>query len=72
MMKWWNNGMMGNEQKLSLILLSVNPLFQHSIIPIFQLIIMKKTGSQIVVECLKKEGVDTLFNYPGRSGSPSL
>ncbi len=28
-------------------------------------IIMKKTGSQIVVECLKKEGVDTIFNYPG-------
>jgi acetolactate synthase-1/2/3 large subunit len=26
---------------------------------------MKKTGAQIVVECLKKEGVDTLFNYPG-------
>jgi acetolactate synthase-1/2/3 large subunit len=26
---------------------------------------MKKTGSQIVVESLKKEGVDTLFNYPG-------
>ncbi len=26
---------------------------------------MKKTGSQIIVESLKKEGVDTLFNYPG-------
>jgi len=26
---------------------------------------MKKTGSQIVIESLKKEGVDTLFNYPG-------
>jgi acetolactate synthase-1/2/3 large subunit len=26
---------------------------------------MKKTGAQIVVECLKKEGVETLFNYPG-------
>ncbi len=26
---------------------------------------MKKTGAQIVVESLKKEGVDTLFNYPG-------
>lgn len=26
---------------------------------------MKRTGAQIVVECLKKEGVDTLFNYPG-------
>jgi acetolactate synthase-1/2/3 large subunit len=26
---------------------------------------MKKTGSQIIVECLKKEGVEILFNYPG-------
>jgi acetolactate synthase-1/2/3 large subunit len=26
---------------------------------------MKKTGSQIIIECLKKEGVDTLFYYPG-------
>ena len=26
---------------------------------------MKKTGSQIIVEALKKEGVDTVFNYPG-------
>ena len=26
---------------------------------------MKKNGAQIIVECLKKEGVDTLFNYPG-------
>jgi len=26
---------------------------------------MKKTGSQIVVESLRKEGVDTIFNYPG-------
>jgi acetolactate synthase-1/2/3 large subunit len=26
---------------------------------------MKKSGAQIIVECLKKEGVDTLFNYPG-------
>jgi acetolactate synthase-1/2/3 large subunit len=26
---------------------------------------MKKTGSQIIIECLKKEGVDTLFNFPG-------
>ncbi len=26
---------------------------------------MKKTGAQIVVESLKKEGVDTIFNYPG-------
>src|SRR4030043_456174 len=26
---------------------------------------MKKTGAQILIECLKKEGVDILFNYPG-------
>jgi acetolactate synthase-1/2/3 large subunit len=26
---------------------------------------MKKTGGQIVVESLKREGVDTIFNYPG-------
>jgi acetolactate synthase-1/2/3 large subunit len=26
---------------------------------------MKKTGSQIIIECLKKEGVEILFNYPG-------
>jgi acetolactate synthase-1/2/3 large subunit len=26
---------------------------------------MKKTGTQIIIECLKKEGVDTLFYYPG-------
>jgi acetolactate synthase-1/2/3 large subunit len=26
---------------------------------------MKKTGAQIVVESLKKEGVEVLFNYPG-------
>ena len=31
---------------------------------------MKKTGSQILVECLKKEGVDTLFNYPGGAVLP--
>jgi len=31
---------------------------------------MKKTGSQIVVECLKKEGVDTIFNYPGGAVLP--
>ncbi len=31
---------------------------------------MKKTGSQIIVECLKKEGVDTLFNYPGGAVLP--
>lgn len=26
---------------------------------------MKKTGAQIVIESLKKEGVDTIFTYPG-------
>jgi len=31
---------------------------------------MKKTGSQIIVECLKKEGVDTLFYYPGGAVLP--
>jgi acetolactate synthase-1/2/3 large subunit len=31
---------------------------------------MKKTGSQIIVECLKKEGVDILFNYPGGAVLP--
>jgi acetolactate synthase-1/2/3 large subunit len=31
---------------------------------------MKKTGSQIIVECLKKEGVDILFDYPGGAVLP--
>jgi acetolactate synthase-1/2/3 large subunit len=31
---------------------------------------MKKTGSQIIVECLKKEGVETVFNYPGGAVLP--
>ncbi len=26
---------------------------------------MKKTGSQILLECLRQEGVDTVFGYPG-------
>ena len=26
---------------------------------------MQLTGSQIVVECLKEQGVDTIFGYPG-------
>ena len=26
---------------------------------------MKKTGTQILLECLKREGVEVLFNYPG-------
>ncbi len=31
---------------------------------------MKKTGSQIIVECLRKEGVDLIFNYPGGAVLP--
>jgi acetolactate synthase-1/2/3 large subunit len=31
---------------------------------------MKKTGSQILIECMKKEGVDTLFYYPGGAVLP--
>lgn len=31
---------------------------------------MKKTGSQIIIECLKREGVDILFNYPGGAVLP--
>ena len=31
---------------------------------------MKKNGSQIIVECLKKEGVDIVFNYPGGAVLP--
>ena len=26
---------------------------------------MKLTGSQILIECLKEQGVDTVFGYPG-------
>ena len=26
---------------------------------------MKLTGSQILIECLKEQGVDTIFGYPG-------
>ena len=26
---------------------------------------MKLTGSEIVIECLKEQGVDTVFGYPG-------
>jgi len=31
---------------------------------------MKKSGSQIIVESLKKEGVDIVFNYPGGAVLP--
>ena len=26
---------------------------------------MELNGSQIVIECLKEQGVDTVFGYPG-------
>ena len=26
---------------------------------------MKLNGSEIIVECLKEQGVDTVFGYPG-------
>ena len=26
---------------------------------------MKLTGAEIVIECLKEQGVDTVFGYPG-------
>ncbi|NIQ97849.1 MAG: hypothetical protein GWN87_29570, partial [Desulfuromonadales bacterium] len=26
---------------------------------------MKMTGSEILLECFKEEGVDTVFGYPG-------
>ena len=28
---------------------------------------MQLTGSQVVIECLKEQGVDTVFGYPGGS-----
>ena len=31
---------------------------------------MKLTGAQIVVECLKKEGVEVIFGYPGGAIMP--
>jgi acetolactate synthase-1/2/3 large subunit len=33
-------------------------------------LVMKKTGSQIIVESFKKEGVDIIFNYPGGAVIP--
>ena len=26
---------------------------------------MRLTGAQIIIECLKEQGVDTVFGYPG-------
>ncbi|HHY91220.1 MAG TPA: acetolactate synthase large subunit, partial [Clostridiales bacterium] len=31
---------------------------------------MKRTGAQIVLECLKEQGVDTIFGYPGGAVIP--
>src|SRR3989304_4775818 len=31
---------------------------------------MKKTGAEILIECLIKEGVDTIFGYPGGAVLP--
>ena len=31
---------------------------------------MKLTGAQIIMECLLREGVDTIFGYPGGSNLP--
>ena len=28
---------------------------------------MQLTGSEIIIECLKEQGVDTVFGYPGGS-----
>ena len=33
---------------------------------------MKLTGSQIFVEVLVEQGVDTLFGYPGRRSAESV
>ena len=53
---------------MSIIHYPIISAFHYSTIQ--YLLIMKKTGSQIIVECLKKEGVDTLFNYPGGAVLP--
>ena len=29
---------------------------------------MQLTGAEIIVECLKEQGVDTVFGYPGEIG----
>ena len=31
---------------------------------------MKMKGAQILVECLKKEGVEVIFGYPGGANLP--
>ena len=30
---------------------------------------MQLTGSQVIIECLKEQGVDTVFGYPGGVGN---
>jgi acetolactate synthase I/II/III large subunit len=46
-------------------------ILHYSSTPIIQSFTkMKKTGSQIIVESLKKEGVDIVFNYPGGAVLP--
>ena len=32
---------------------------------------MQLTGAEIVIECLKEQGVDTVFGYPGGTAAPS-
>ena len=31
---------------------------------------MKLTGAQVLVECLREQGVDTIFGYPGGAVLP--
>ena len=33
---------------------------------------MQLTGAEIVVECLKEQGVDTVFGYPGGTDRKSV
>ncbi|MBP5439280.1 MAG: hypothetical protein J6W51_11230, partial [Fibrobacter sp.] len=28
------------------------------------------SGAEVIIECLKREGVDTIFGYPGGSAIP--
>lgn len=36
----------------------------------FLISFMKKTGAQIIIECLKKEAIEIIFNYPGGAVLP--
>src|SRR5512147_1758384 len=40
-------------------------LFALCLLPIFWEAFMKMNGARILLECLKQEGVDTVFGYPG-------